>query len=676
MIARRIDLLVSGDSQLFDHPLTPSQQAWVDKLYRQIGQRGVKAFADPVTGSNPRPQSADETAPCVPPNPSTATKPSNRAGAETAAVSLFASESTERPAPFALEQIEHSHATSAGAELVGLHAWEQLKISQALRCFGLNDAQLRCAQATVINRLVDPVSEHALGPWLTQCSSLPDLLRESFEGKHTEGRFYRVADLLHQNAPALEAHLRKQQEALFGSRPTVFLYDLTNTYFEGQAAGNPEARHGHSKEKRTDCPLVSIALAYSQDGLPLGHKVFAGNQNDAASFPEMLARLTTEWRDLCPPGQRALFVMDCGIGTPANCLHLRQHHHDYLVSERRSCRSTFAATFAEHATFTQIEGKTVRVKMQTSAMPPDAPALAPASSAPASAASSAPAAPAAEPVPASNPATAEGQPWEETRLFCRSEARGEKEKAMLAKASARFEADLQKLAKSMSGGRVTTSKKIHERLGRLKERHASVSRYYEITVLSEAPCPPCTPTTPPEASSATGAASAATPRTPSERPTLGWARKDEAANAEALCGDYCLHSNRRFESAAQMWTLYTDLTHAEDGFRSLKTDLGLRPVHHQTTERVKAHIFISVLALHLLCYLKKRLHEAAQPARTWTTLKRLLSDHAYVTLTLQTEHTTHHLRRLGKPNQEQSALYKALGLKLADCPQTRLHVPR
>ena len=62
-----------------------------------------------------------------------------------------------------------------------------------------------------------------------------------------------------------------------------------------------------------------------------------------------------------------------------------------------------------------------------------------------------------------------------------------------------------------------------------------------------------------------------------------------AESAESLCGDYCLHSNRRFEDAAGMWSLYTGLTQAEDGFRCLKTDLGLRPVHNQTSERVRTH---------------------------------------------------------------------------------------
>jgi hypothetical protein len=254
-----------------------------------------------------------------------------------------------------------------------------------------------------------------------------------------------------------------------------------------------------------------------------------------------------------------------------------------------------------------------------------------------------------------------GQAWEETRLFCRSEARGEKEKAMLAKACARLEADLKKLSQSIDRGRVATPAKIHQRLGRLKERHSGVARYYEITL--QTPLPPLPTPTP-------------TPTSlPLPTPTLGWARKDQAGTAESQCGDYCLHSNRRFEDAAGMWSLYTGLTQAEDGFRCLKTDLGLRPVHHQTSDRVRAHIFISVLALHLMCYLKKSLETAGEPTRTWTTLKRVLREHAYVTLSVKTAEATHHLRKLGVPNQEQKAIYKALGITLADCPQTRLSVP-
>ena len=575
-VARRVALLLSGQKELIESKLTPEQAMWVDLILRQIERKGVRE----VTGMAP-----------------SAAHP-------------------EAEPVLSLDAVEHSHASAAGPELLGLNAWHALKLSQALGAMGFNEAQVRCAQASVINRLVGPVSEHALGAWLENVSSLPDLLGESFHGKHVEGRFYRVGDLLHENTKAIEAHLREQQEQIFGRRSHIFLYDLTNTYFEGVAAGNPEAKHGHSKEKRNDCPLVSLALAYTQDGLPLGHKVFAGNQNDAASFSSAVARLETDWKDLCAKDQRPLFVMDCGIGTAANLLLLRQKGYDYLVSERRSTRADHEAIFASKADFKEIPGKAVFVKMLSTKMPADAPPDAP-PDAPVAAASGAcvaasvatalaPAIPAmAPPVPSalspSLPTTSDevaADEWEETRLFCFSEARGEKEKAMLTKARSRFEADLHKLALSIKKGKLTASDKVSRRIGRLCERHSSVSRYYKITTdlttetraelataaqsksAAESPTTTASQTAhnPGEGTGTAGdaesggkrkatttkmkrvpnTATAATGTSPRLVSALTWAAKP-GPDRDALCGSYCLRSNRSFPEATDMWTLYPEI---------------------------------------------------------------------------------------------------------------------
>jgi hypothetical protein len=155
---------------------------------------------------------------------------------------------------------------------------------------------------------------------------------------------------------------------------------------------------------------------------------------------------------------------------------------------------------------------------------------------------------------------------------------------------------------------------------------------------------------------------------------LVWRRKPET-DPEALCGAYCLRSTRSFTEAPLMWALYTGLTNAEDGFRCLKGDLGLRPVHHQIKERVHAHIFISVLALHLLAFIKKSLVDAGEAPRTWTTLKTILRNHAYVTLTASSNISTSHLRKIGAPNAAQKRIYDLLGIHLADCPVSRFSIP-
>lgn len=699
-VARRLTFLLSGQKELLDSTLSPDQAAWVDRILRQIERQGVRAVAE-VTGGAATPTSpAAEAGPVV-----------------------------------SLEVIEHSHATAAGPEILGQHAWQSLNLSQLLIKLGFNEAQVRCAQASVINRLVEPVTEHALGPWLENVSSLPDLLGETFHGKHVEGRFYRVADLLYENLGEIEAHLREQQEKLFGRRAHIYLYDLTNTYFEGVAAGNPDAKHGHSKEKRNDCPLVSLALAYDQDGLPLGHKVFAGNQTDASSFPGAVARLETDWQDLWAKDQRPLFVMDCGIGTEANLLLLRQKGYDYLVGERRSSRTEHEAIFAQRGDFNEIPGKGVFVKSLTTRMPADPPILARTTSTSSTvpttrATPSAVAGPSATIPPAGGaPGCApdhgetlplllnefSGSEWHETRLFCVSDARGEKESAMLTKVRGRLEADLHKLALSIEKGKLTAPDKVARRIGRLCERHSSVSRYYEISSELEAdprtelvsgasaavgPAPASAPglvVGPLDAEETASAGKVASqPKSPAIKAKRGrktsasaapgsgaacgvvralkWAAKP-GPDHDALCGTYCLRSNRAFPDAPDMWALYTSLTNAEDGFRCLKSDLGLRPVHHQTSQRVRAHIFISVLALHLLAFIKKRLADAGAPARTWTTLKLLLRSHAYVTLTAKTEIAIHRLRKLGRPDQAQQTLYDQLGIKIAALPKSRSTLP-
>lgn len=583
-IAKKVDSLLSDQKELIPYSLNESQQHWVDFILRLIEKKGIRGLND-LTGM-----------------PGDAPLENVR-----------------------LDRIEHTESSSAGAELLGLHAWDRLKLSETLKALDFNPSQIRCAQASVINRLVEPVSEHALPAWLENCSALPDLLGESFHGKHVEGRFYRISDALHENASALERHLRQRQESLFGSRPSIFLYDLTNTYFEGQALKNPEAKYGKSKEKRSDCPLVSIAIAYSAEGLPLSHKVFAGNQNDGASFPEMLGIIEEQWEEMRLKGdQKPLFIMDSGIGIEKNLRLLRKKGFDYLVNDKRSHRNQHEEIFSRRELFEEIPGKAVFVRKETVTIE--------------------------EEDPEDEKKTLS---WKENRLFCYSEAREEKEKAMRERARDRFVEDLQKLAARVHAGKLKQEDKVHEKIGRLCERHKSISRFYAVTTtLAEA-----------EGKSKKRQVS-----------RIECEQKKDYVEQEDLYGCYLMRSNRDFGKAPQMWETYMNLTNAEDGFRCLKTDLGVRPVRHQTQGRVQAHIFISILALHLLCFLKKSLADHGE-RRSWTTIKMLMRSHSYATLIVPTDSAIHHIRKLGRPDQTQKDFYRKLGINWEQSPTQRVTLP-
>jgi transposase len=146
---------------------------------------------------------------------------------------------------------------------------------------------------------------------------------------------YQVSDQLLKKKATIEEHLYKRQRSLFGLLETITLYDLTNTYFEGQSKANAYAARGHSKEKRTDCPLVTFGLVLDSSGFPRRSHVYDGNVSEPTTLAEML-------RDLegghVSTGLKPTVVMDAGIATEDNIAWLRQHQYPYLVVSRKRHR--------------------------------------------------------------------------------------------------------------------------------------------------------------------------------------------------------------------------------------------------------------------------------------------------------------------------------------------------
>ena len=177
-----------------------------------------------------------------------------------------------------VEEIDHENTSVLGTVLLARHAWEQLKLDQCLESLGFNPTQRMAVAANVINRLVDPVSENALQRWIGQ-TAMPELFGQKIMGLKRD-LFYRTTDRLLQNRRKIEAHVRTCHRNLFSLNRTLFLYDLTNSFYEGSAKNNPKAKRGHSKHKRSDCPQVVLGVVFDEDGFELGHETFEGNRKD------------------------------------------------------------------------------------------------------------------------------------------------------------------------------------------------------------------------------------------------------------------------------------------------------------------------------------------------------------------------------------------------------------
>ena len=471
---------------------------------------------------------------------------------------------------------------SVGVEHVGLHALAQLELDPLLASLGVNAVTRAMIQAQVVGRMAAPGSELATWGWLGDTSALPELLDLSLPNVSIM-RLYRAADVLMKHQAAIEDHLFGRVRDLFGLEATVTLYDLTNTYFEGAAAAIPKAKRGHSKEKRSDCPLLTLGLVLDASGFVRRSRMLAGNAVECRTLEGML-------KDLDAP-DGALIVMDRGIATEANLAWLREQGYRYLVVSRERARIMPQGGM----TVTTAGGDTVRVEKVLD--------------------------------------EAAG----EVRLYCHSPGRELKETGINQRFCERFEAGLRKLADGLDSPRgARRPEAIHERIGKLKQAGFGVGQHYAITIETD-----------PEQTRVT---------------RLAWEKTPVAGTMLTDPGLYCLRSNETGWSEERLWRTYMMLTDLESVFRSLKSELGLRPVYHLKAERADGHLFISVLAYQCVQLIRRQLKAKGIDQR-WTGLRETLSVQRRVTARFtQKDGRTLNVRKATQPEPKLKAIYEALGL--------------
>lgn len=502
------------------------------------------------------------------------------------------------------DEVTHTDTALLGPVLLGWQTWRRLGMPDLLQVLGFNRSQSQAAAISVINRLVEPTSEHSLLDWYRR-TGLPELMGNQLRGAGDD-RFYRVGDLLLAHQGAMEEHLRHRQRSLFNLDRTVLLYDLTNTHFEGVCAQNPKARRGANKQKRNDCPQISVGMLFDQYGFGLAHKVFEGSLHDSKSLLLMIGHLNASAGE---SPHKPLVIIDAGVATAKNRALLRAHGFGYLVNDSRGQRQRYQAEFQNSKDFCVVQGRDGKEPVQVRVM--------------------------------DDPQSVKGV--SERIVLCKSERRGEKEQAMISNAEKRFLAALEKLAHRIEKKRLCDGDKIQRAIGRIQARHPRVRRYYQIK-LEEL----------------------------RNRLSLTWVRDHVQFEAASnLCGCYVLRTDEQTLNEHELWSLYISLTQAEDGFKALKTDLGLRPNPHHKEDRVDAHVLICVLAYHLLRNILWTLEQKGDH-RSWETLKQILQTHCYTTILLPTQSgQTYRIRKAGQPEECQKMIYRNLGIEWSGMPSHR-----
>lgn len=567
-LAQRIDELVHGQRSILESTLPEEVQAFAQRFAAQIIARKPTV---PSLGS----ASAAPAAPTEPlANPrstqSGPTHPASEVGQQA------------RYQEVDLDSLELVDPRSVGVEHAALSAIRQCGLEDKLSELGLNRPQIAAAVGNIVARMAQPCSELATHAWLKDTSGLGELIDYDFE-KMDLNRLYRASDALYKHREVLQEHLFGKACSMFGLGQTITLYDLTNTYFEGVAAGVSKAKRGHSKECRSDCPLVTLAMALDTSGFVRRVQFFAGNASEPTTLKGMLTGLHAA------PG--ATVVMDAGIATEANLAWLREQGYHYVVVSKLRERQFDPSL----ATEVQSRGD-VTIQLQ-------------------------------------RVLDAQGH----VLLYCHSPTREEKDRAIDTAKASGLEAALNKLQASLTKPRGTQDvATIMQRLGRAKQRFARAAQHFDITVATD-----------PEGKRVT---------------SITWVKRIKPGSAAAHPGVYCLRTNLVDQDNATLWRTYIMLTELESVFRSLKTDLGLRPVFHRMDRRVEGHLFISVLAYHFVHTLRLQL-KAHGISDSWNTLRQTLATQHRVTVTMQRrDGRAVHVRKATRPKPRHQTLGTLLKL--------------
>ena len=293
--------------------------------------------------------------------------------------------------------------------------------------------------ALVIARMVHPSSEREALRWLETNSATLELLRLDTGQALKLDKLYRLSDRLVKHHQAIEDALFDRQRKLFDASGAVIFYDLSNTYMAGRPTSDL-AKFGRSKQKRNDCPLVTLAMATDEGGFPRRSSVLPGNVSEPGTLFEALDSLATQDEGKDKP----TVIMDAGIATEDNLVELRERGYHWITVRRGGIRPDQAEMVNARdpdATIETGSGHEARVWNLSHA------------------------------------------PENEAQLCIWSQGRQERDEAILAKKRERFEADLADLHDGLSKPRsVKKYAKVLERLGRLRERYAMVNQHYDITV--------------------------------------------------------------------------------------------------------------------------------------------------------------------------------------------------
>jgi transposase len=496
-----------------------------------------------------------------------------------------------------LDQMELHRPRAWGNCWLGCELWRQLRLDEFWNARLPSQREAvpweLVLQLLVVNRLIDPGSEFRLHrQWFDQ-SAMAELLGVDFAAAEKD-RLYRCLDRLGEHQQELFAYLRQRWQDLFGAQFDILLYDLTSTYFEGEAEETPKAKRGYSRDHRPDCVQVVLALVITPEGLPLAYEVMEGNTSDRTTLRGFLEKV-----EKIHGKARRVWLMDRGIPT------------EEVLGEMRAAGDVFYLVGTPRGKIQQYEKKwlalpwrKVRDSVEVKLFAEDG----------------------------------------ELYVLAKSEGRQAKERAIRRRKLARLLRKLRAMRRSCPA-----RDQLLLRIGAAKKEADRAYGFVRISL-------------PKDGEAVT------------RRSFTFAVDRDKLRKAELRDGHYLLRSNLAGEDPAVLWDRYVQLTQVEAAFKTMKSELGLRPIYHQVEQRVEAHILVAFLAYCLTVTLRQRLQALAPGLTPKAVLEKLAAIQMLNVCFPTTDGRWLIMPRYTQPTPEQQILLHTLKLDLPAQPPPRIKV--
>jgi len=499
-----------------------------------------------------------------------------------------------------LNSLRHRDVREIGCEWLCYQALKQLGLEDFLSSqVDWSEEDARLALTHIISRAVYPASELKTSRWIKENSSVCELTGFSME-KITKDHLYGISNRLYGMKDHLERYLSHRTNELFDIEDKIIIFDLTNTYFEGEKRRSQLARHGRSKEKRSDAKLVVLALVINQFGFIKYSSILAGNVSDPSTLEAMIRDLRGKTSSTA---QKALVVIDAGIATKENLAKIRTAGYDYICVTRSRLKDYEIDTASHPVTVKDNRGREIKLQKVT-------------------------------PAKASEDA-------DEYYLKVESPVKQKKELAMNDRFRDGYLNGLAVIAGSLAKKRGTKQEdKVHERVGRLKEKYPSIHKYYQIDYqVEEIP---------------------AAKKKPARRivTSMSWKIKQDL-NMNARCGVYFLGTSLKNENRI-LWDSYNTIREIEDTMRILKTDLDMRPIFHKKDDSTMAHLHLALLAYWVVNTIRYQLKKEGIN-HCWSEIVRIMNTQKAVTTTAQNNcEQIIQIRKCSEPNENVKLIYQKL----------------